>query len=64
MARKQLLPEHAIHSKDYIKDFFDRAVPSTIKFYVDYYICGDTYRSVYAIADMNTKRQIANTVTE
>lgn len=51
MARKQLLPEHAMHSKDYIKDFFDRAVPSTIKFFVDHYICGDTYRSVFAIKE-------------
>lgn len=33
------------------KDFFDLISPSAIKFYTDYYICGDTYRCVWAIRD-------------
>ena len=57
MARKQLLPEHAIHSKDYIKDFFDRAVPSTIKFYVDYYICGVCRDGIFAGAETFVSRK-------
>lgn len=30
-----------------IKDFFDRILPSTIKFYTDHYIIGDSYRCVW-----------------
>ena len=51
MSRKQLLPEHAIQSEAYIKDFFDRIVPTTIKFYADHYICGDTYRCTFAMKE-------------
>lgn len=29
-----------------IKDFFDRILPSTIKFLTDHYIVGDSYRCV------------------
>ena len=31
-----------------IKDFFDRILPSTIKFSTDHYIIGDSYRCVWA----------------
>lgn len=34
-----------------IKDFFDRILPSTIKFSTDYYIIGDSYRCVWAIKE-------------
>ncbi|MGN1123050.1 MAG: VirB4 family type IV secretion system protein [Eubacterium sp.] len=34
-----------------IKDFFDRILPSTIKFSTDHYIIGDTYRCVWAIKE-------------
>ena len=34
-----------------IKDFFDRILPSTIKFLSDHYIVGDTYRCVWAIKE-------------
>lgn len=33
------------------KDFFDRIVPGMIKFYTDYYICGNFYKSVWAITE-------------
>ena len=33
------------------KDFFDMAVPSAIRFNVDHFICGDSYRSVWAIRE-------------
>ena len=34
-----------------VKDFFDRILPSTIKFSSDHYIVGDTYRCVWAIKE-------------
>ena len=34
-----------------IKDFFDRVLPSTIKFMSDHYIVGDTYRCVWGIKE-------------
>lgn len=51
MSSKELLPGTAAHSEAYVKDFFDMAVPSTIKFCTDYFICGDSYRSVWAIKE-------------
>ena len=30
------------------KDFFDCILPSTVKFHTDYYIVGDSFRSVCA----------------
>ncbi len=35
----------------YTKDFFDMLLPSTIKFFTDYYIVGDSYRSVWAVRE-------------
>lgn len=46
MAKKKQLPEEVAHSEAYVKDFFDMAVPSAIRFNVDHFICGDSYRSV------------------
>ncbi len=51
MAKKKTLPEELIHSEIYVKDFFDMVVPSTVKFNVDHYICGDTFRCVWAIKE-------------
>lgn len=34
-----------------IKDFFDRILPSTIKFLTDHYIIGDSYRCIWAIKE-------------
>ncbi len=34
-----------------VKDFFDRILPGTLKFYSDHYICGDSYRCVWAIKE-------------
>ena len=34
-----------------IKDFFDRILPGVLKFYSDHYICGDSYRCVWAIRE-------------
>ena len=51
MARKQQLPADAVHSEVYIKDFFDMVTPTTIKFNTDHFICGDSYRCVWAIKE-------------
>ena len=51
MAKKEQLPEEAAHSEAYVKDFFDMIVPTTVKFNVDHYICGDSFRSVWAIKE-------------
>lgn len=37
-----------------MKEFLDLCSPSVIKFYPDYYICGNTYRSVWAIREYPT----------
>ena len=34
-----------------VKDFFDRVLPGVLKFYSDHYICGDSYRCVWAIKE-------------
>ncbi len=33
------------------KDFFDCILPGTVKFFTDYYIIGDSYRSVWAVRE-------------
>lgn len=34
-----------------VKDFFDRMLPGNIKFYTDHYICGNYYKSVWAVTE-------------
>lgn len=36
------------------KDFVDMIAPSTIKFYTDYFICGNTFRYVGALREYPT----------
>ena len=38
-----------------IRGFLDLCSPSVLKFYPDYYICGDAFRSVWAIREYPTK---------
>ena len=33
------------------KDFFDRIVPGIIRFYTDHYICGNFYKSYWAVTE-------------
>jgi len=35
----------------YTRDFLDQICPGDIKFYADHYICGSTYRSVWAVRE-------------
>lgn len=41
----------------YTKDFFDMILPSTIKFFTDHYIVGDSYRSVWAVREYPTSTE-------
>lgn len=51
MGKKKQLPEEMVHSEAYVKDFFDMVVPTTIKFNVDHFVCGDSFRCVWAIKE-------------
>lgn len=50
MFRSKELSEEQIEEA-HTKDFFDCIAPSTIKFFPDHYIVGDTYRCVWAIRE-------------
>ena len=47
--KKELTPEQLETIRT--KDFFDRTLPSTVKFYTDHYICGNYYKSIWAITE-------------
>jgi len=49
--KKQVELTEEQKEKIHIKDFFDRILPSTIKFSTDHYIIGDSYRCVWAIKE-------------
>jgi type IV secretory pathway VirB4 component len=34
-----------------VKNFFDRALPGSVRFFTDHYICGNYYKSVWAITE-------------
>lgn len=37
-----------------VKDFFDMVAPTTVKFNIDHYIFGGSYRCVYALREYPT----------
>ena len=47
--KKKLTPEQLEVIQT--KDFFDRTLPGTVKFYTDHYICGNYYKSIWAITE-------------
>lgn len=49
MSRKKKKQEK--QERQAVKDFFDRILPGTLKFYSDHYVCGDSYRCVWAIRE-------------
>ena len=49
MGKKQMSPEKQELIRT--KDFFDCIAPGVIRFFVDYYIVGDSYRCVWAIRE-------------
>ncbi len=48
---KKGIPQKAAPQEAQIKDFFDLIAPGAVKFYVDYYILGDSYRCAWAIRE-------------
>ena len=38
------------------KDFFDRTMPGVIRFYTDHYICGNFYKSCWAVTRSEERR--------
>ena len=39
------------------KDFFDRTMPGVIRFYTDHYICGNFYKSCWAVTEYPTSTE-------
>ena len=37
-----------------VQDYLDMIAPSTIRFYTEYFICGNSYRSVWALREYPT----------
>ena len=50
MKRKEL-PERERLTAGYLKSFFDRIAPSVIRFYPDTFVCGNSWRCVWAIRE-------------
>lgn len=50
MKRKEL-PERERLTAAYLKSFFDRIAPSVIRFYPDNFVCGNSWRCVWAIRE-------------
>lgn len=48
---KKKIPEKAPQSEATIKNFFDLIAPATVKFNVDHYIIGDSFRCVWAVRE-------------
>ena len=46
--------KNTIESNDKIKTFIDMIAPSIIKFNTDHFICGNTYRCVWALREYPT----------
>ena len=53
MKNKQKKKEQSAEQLEIIdtKDFFDRTVPGVIRFYTDHYICGNFYKSCWAVTE-------------
>lgn len=54
---KKKTKRNIITGEVYTKDFLDTIAPSIIKFYTDHFICGNTYRSVWAIREYPTSTE-------
>ena len=47
--KKNLTPEQ--QERIYVKNYFDRIVPGSLNFFADHYVCGNYYKSVWAITE-------------
>lgn len=49
--RKQKILTQKQEEKIRIQDFFDRIVPGTVRFFTDHFICGNSYKCVWAVRE-------------
>ncbi len=47
--KKKISPERADEIE--VKDFLDMILPGVVRFNNDHYICGDSYRCVWAVRE-------------
>ena len=47
--KKKLTPEQ--QERIYVKNYFDRILPGSLHFFADHYVCGNYYKSVWAITE-------------
>jgi len=55
--KKKKLPKQKQIEESKVKNFVDLIAPSTMKFNTDHFICGNTYRCVWAVRDYQTSTQ-------
>ena len=48
--KKPVISEEEVH----VQEFLDMVSPSVIRFYSEYFICGNTYRCVWALREYPT----------
>lgn len=48
---KKAIPQKAVPQEAQVKGFFDLVSPGVVKFNVDYYILGDSYRCAWAVRE-------------
>lgn len=55
--KKKLILPRTAEEKEQVKiqEFLDMCAPAAIRFYSDYYICGSSYRSTWAVRDYPTE---------
>ena len=47
--KRAMTPEQAEEIR--IQEFFDRVVPGTVRFFTDHFICGNSYKCVWAVRE-------------
>lgn len=54
MAKRKLDTPKIVQDEARIQEFLDMIAPSVVKFYTDHFICGNTYRCVWALREYPT----------
>ena len=54
MKKKKVKPVIPQAEEIKVKSFFDMVAPSVVKFFPDHFICGNTYRCVWALREYPT----------
>lgn len=59
---KQTKPKVPLREDAKIKDFLDMIAPGIIKFQTDHFICGNTFRCVWALREYPTVTESLKTI--